>query len=378
MSLITLYDATSRSDLARASADVDAALDRYAPLQTSLFSHPDRKLPTLPRQGVGPHVEIQSEGVIGYPPPEALDREGNYLPRLRALHPDICELAQALVAQLCGGNKTYSTLADRIEAYNTIVSRELQDIDFRRLYVAGVRLANAARATDLAISDGELPKFDEREHEEITSLLDLHGTFILASAAGAEAVDQERYQNRPEDEARYRKDAIAVADTLQDRPDLCDPEVAREVLGVAQDIGRGIHPERSTVAGRSMVQNMMIALAGGAIGGMVFSYGGLVVIGVGAAATWLGGLAVNETIKQTHWFKSLTKSMASRLDKAAGSTSKDAADRFVSGLRRHSQYFSKNEAVLRQLASGREELAFLDQSLNLVKENVGEAPKDEE
>ena len=287
----------------------------------------------------------------------------------------VFDLAQVLAAKLCGGNETYFTLAGRVAAYNAIIGHDLQEIDFRRLYVAGVRLANAARATDLAISSKDLPRFDQDEQEEITSLLDLHGTFILASAAGAEAVDQERYQNRPEDEARYREDAVTVAAALQNLPDLFDPEVTTEVLGVAQDIGRGVHPERSTVAGRSMIQNVLITIAGAAIGGIAFTYGGPVVMGAGAVAAWIGGLAVNETIKRTQWFQSLTKSMASRLDKATEEPSKGAADRFVSGLRRHSQFVLKNESILRQLASGRKELVFLDRSLDWIKGNIGDPPE---
>jgi hypothetical protein len=43
--------------------------------------------PELPAQGPGPQFELTSEGVIGFAPASALDREGNNIQRLGRLHP---------------------------------------------------------------------------------------------------------------------------------------------------------------------------------------------------------------------------------------------------------------------------------------------------
>src|SRR3984885_10992362 len=44
-------------------------------------SAPRTPPPKLPAQGIGPHVEINPEGVVGFPPAESLDQDGNHLPR---------------------------------------------------------------------------------------------------------------------------------------------------------------------------------------------------------------------------------------------------------------------------------------------------------
>ncbi len=217
--------------------------------------------PRLPTQSIGPHVEINSEGVIGFPPVEVLDRQGNYLPRLCGLHPDLRELARELAADLSKGNAPHAALGSRVAAYAALIDQDLQAIDFRRLYGAGVRLANSAHATGQAISVGELPTLEPSEQEKLNSLLDLHGPIILATAAGAEAMaDEERYRRRPAEERRYRADAVALATAVQGRPDLIEPDVAEHLLGAAREIGEGGNPERSTVAGRAMVRNVIIGV----------------------------------------------------------------------------------------------------------------------
>ena len=324
-----------------------------------------RPPPELPTQGIGPHVELNSDGIISFPPADSLDREGNHLPRLRALHPDLRELARELLAGLSRGNAPHAVLCERVAIYVTLIDQDLQSIDFRRLYSAGVRLSNATHATDRAISIGELPQFEPSEGEKRASLLDLHGSFILATAAGAEAVeDEERYRRRPSEERRYRADAIAMATALQGRPELVDPEVAEQLLGAARDIGQGYNPERSTVAGRAMVRNVTISIVGGAIGSAVLMYAGPLVAGAGAATAFVGTLAISETIKMTRWFSLLTESMASRMDNLIDAPSRAAAEKFRSGLRRHSQFVTANEPTLRRLAGRREELRFLRRALD--------------
>jgi hypothetical protein len=116
--------------------------------------------PELPPQGIGPHVELSAEGIIGFPPAESVDQDGNHLDRLGALHPDLKELAAGLLDALGKGNTPHATLRDRTAAYFALIDRDLQTIDFRRLYAAGIRLANAAFATERAILIKELPPWN--------------------------------------------------------------------------------------------------------------------------------------------------------------------------------------------------------------------------
>lgn len=293
------------------------------------------------------------------------------------MHPDLRELARELVAGLSRGNAPHAVLCGRVAAYVALVDQDLQTIDFRRLYGAGVRLANAAHATEQAISSKDLPALELPERERLDSLLALHGPFILSTAAGAEAMmDEERYRRRPAEERRYRADAVAMAAALQNRPDLIDPDVAEQVLGAAQDIGQGDNPERSTVAGRAMVRNVMISIVSGAIGSATLIYAGPLMLGAGAVTAFVGTLAISETIKKTHWFQLLTKSMASTVDSAVDPASREAAERFRSGLRRHSRFIMLNEQRLRRLAGKRRDFGFLHSALDWLKTNADKSSND--
>jgi hypothetical protein len=142
-------------------------------------------LPDLPPQGPGPHFELTKTGVIDFVPPEALDRKGNNVGRLRQLHPTLRDLARSLAEALGTGNIPHAHLAARIEEYRKEVDQTLDTIDFTRLYVEGVRLANAQKAAIEKVGEGELPPLRETDRETLDTLLQLHGTFMLATIAGA-------------------------------------------------------------------------------------------------------------------------------------------------------------------------------------------------
>jgi hypothetical protein len=188
----------------------------------------------------------------------------------------------------------------------------------------------------------------------------------LATAAGAEAMmDEERYRRRPKEEQQYRADALAIATDLQSHPELIDPDVAEQLLGVTKDIGEGSNPERSTVAGRAMVRNVTIGIVSGSIGSAIFAYAPLT---MGAAAFYVAHLAFSETIKKTRWFQSLTKFMASRVDDIVDEPSKEAAQTFRSTLDEHRHFVQESEPKLRRLAGSRREFGFLHSALDWLAE----------
>ncbi len=293
------------------------------------------------------------------------------------MHPDLRELARELVAALSRGNAPHAVLGGRVAAYAALIDQDLQTVDFRRLYAAGVRLANAAHETERAISTDGLPPLDLAEREKLDSLLTLHGPFILSTAAGAEAmVDEERYRRRPAEERRYRADALAMATALQGHPDLIHPDVAEQMLGAARDVGQGANPERSTVVGRAMVRNVTISIVSGAVGSVTLIYGSPLIFGAGAVTAFVGTLAISETIKKTRWFQELTRSMASTVDSAIDAPSKKAAENFRSALRRHSGFVMAKEPTLRRLAGTRKDFEFLHRALDWLKMHADKSPRD--
>lgn len=317
--------------------------------------------PALPPQGIGPHVEIDPNGVISFPAAESLDQHGNHLSKLKALHPELRELARELFEGLGRGNVPHSALKDRALAYLKLIDQELVEIDFRRLYTAGVRLSNAAYATELYITKGELPDLGVDDYERLSSLLSLHGPFILATAAGAEAImDEERYQRRPEEEELYRQDALRIAKELTNRPDLLSPNVAEEMVGAADEIGTGVNPERSSVVGTAIVRNVLIALAAAAIAGTALHDAGI--------AGYFGTMTANETIKNTKAFQIFTKSMAEYIDIALENQSSELMKKLVGRLKKHCQFVTSHETSIRRLAGDRKELSFINRTLDWLKD----------
>lgn len=222
--------------------------------------------PELPAQGIGPHFEINAEGKIDLAPPEALDRDGNYLPTLRSLHPELREMAAALARRLPKGNNTHALLGDRIAAYAALIDQDLAGVDFRRLYMAGLRLANGLRATDAAIAGGEAPTLAAEAREEIDSVLEGHGPFIMASQAGREAVAAAvAYRRQPDAEREYRAAAMEFADTLAANPEVITTAAAETVKDAAADIGEGVQQERGTVTGEAVIGNVTITLVTGTV-----------------------------------------------------------------------------------------------------------------
>ena len=72
--------------------------------ELDLTTLPMERAPEPPSQGPGPHFEINDEGVIVFAPPEALDRQGNNVARLKRLHPTLSDLSADLI-RLLGGSR---------------------------------------------------------------------------------------------------------------------------------------------------------------------------------------------------------------------------------------------------------------------------------
>jgi len=78
-----------------------AAANKWIKERLGELQKRDSPPPHIPRQGPGPHVEIDTEtGAVVPAKPESLDAEGNNLARLTAQHPQIVRLAGELLANL--------------------------------------------------------------------------------------------------------------------------------------------------------------------------------------------------------------------------------------------------------------------------------------
>jgi hypothetical protein len=325
-------------------------------------------VPEIPPQGYGPHFEVGDDGIITFAPPDALDREGNNVARLKKLHPSLRSLSFEIVEALGKGNIPHRHLRDRADAYRALIEQDLECIDFALLYVEGVRLANAERA---AGGDKELPPLDPPVREAIDTLLQVHGTFMLASAEGLEIIAaEERYQRTPQEEIEYRTAAVGFARSLQNEPKVIDQQAASFVLGAAEEIGKGVNLERSGAVATGTIRNVAITAATAAAlaaisVGAVATASPAAIVGAGATV-----LVVGEGLKKSRPFAAVAALVTKGLDKASETEIvamlKNLSDRFRSQLR----FVLKVEPQVRRLAGQRPEFRWLTRSLDWIKQQM--------
>ena len=327
------------------------------------------QLPEFPEQGYGPHFEIREDGIIAFAPPAALDRQGNNIERLTKLHPAVRELAKDLVNALRQGNIPHSHLLSRAEAYGTLIDQDIDQIDFALLYAAGVRLANAEKASS---GDSDLPSLSASVRETVDSLLQLHATFISASVEGLQALAaEERYHRTPQEETEYRAAAVEFAERLQKHPEIVDPKVATAVLEAAEEIGKGTNPERSSTVATGMVKNVTITVSVaatlGALTAGAIASGYVVVTAVTGAAV----LVAAEGLKKSRPFAALSAAVTEGIDKASEGKVLESLRGMRDQFKSQFGFFVSAEPVLRQLAGRRSEFTWLTNTSQWLKRQVG-------
>jgi hypothetical protein len=324
--------------------------------------------PPPPPQGVGPHFEIGDAGVITLAPPEALDRQGNNVRRLRSLHPKLCDLSRELVRYLSAGNMPHRHLCDRAEGYRQIIDHDLDTIDFSLLYVEGVRLANARAAAAAEMTSGELPPLDEPVRERLDTLLQLHGTFMLSTVEGIEAMAaEERYQRRPNEERAYREAAIEVAASLQNEPDIIEASAAAVVVAAAEQIGEGANPERSGVVGTGTLRNVTISLTVAAAVAALPIVGGLVLGSEGLVAGGGTALLFNECLKRSKTFGRVIAPITGVIDAAAEADLAKVLPELKRRLDPQLAFVRSLEPKLRVLAARNEQFSWINGILDRLK-----------
>jgi hypothetical protein len=324
--------------------------------------------PPPPPQGVGPHFEIGDAGVITLAPPEALDRQGNNVRRLRRLHPTLCDLSRELAHNLSTGNMPHRHLCDRAEGYRQIIDHHLDTLDFSLLYVEGVRLANATAAAAAEEKRGELPPLDEPVRERLDTLLQLHGTFMLSTVEGIEAIAaEERYQRRPAEERAYREAAIEVAASLQDKPDIIEASAAAVVVGAAEQIGEGANLERSGVVGTGTLRNVTISLTVAAAVAALPIVGGLVLGPEGLVAGGGTALLMNESLKKSKAFGGVIAAISGKIDAAAEADLANVLPELKRRFNPQLVFVRSLEPKLRVLATQNEQFAWINGILDWLK-----------
>jgi hypothetical protein len=144
--------------------------------------------PAIPEQGAGPRVVLEQNGRLVFAKPSDLDAKGNDRNRLEALYPALREAAADLTKALQdhSSNLRNERLLQKAEAYRALVDLPLDEVNFARLYGAGMQLLNAAGATRRALEAGrvEVPDLTPVQDECLANIENLHPPFVLASRDG--------------------------------------------------------------------------------------------------------------------------------------------------------------------------------------------------
>ena len=329
--------------------------------------------PQIPRQGPGPHVEIDAEtGAVVPAKPESLDADGNNLARLNAQHPQIVRLAGELLANL--GQNEQPELFTAAKSYFDNVNRDLNQIDFERLWGEGVYLEEAAEAAARDIQNRLCEPLNDAALTALNALLRIHGPFILATKAGLENLaDANAFEMRPDEAKEQRAAAIELAQEFKANPDVVAPETAANFAHFAAQPESTKHPERSSAFKMGMALNAAIVLTAGATIGVIIVKIGLA---TGNPIAGLAALPLIEGLKKSKPFLEVSGLVAHGLNKLSEEDARALWERLRSKIPfdRYRQFVLDNEALFRRLAGSGKQSRWLHEILDWL-ERTTEPPK---
>ncbi|MCA3351898.1 MAG: leucine-rich repeat domain-containing protein [Roseomonas sp.] len=278
--------------------------------------------PAIPEQGAGPRVVLDQTGRLVFAKPSDLDAKGNDRNRLEALHPALREAAADLTKALQDhpSNLRNERLLQKAEAYRALVDLPLDEVNFARLYGAGMQLLNAAGATRRALEAGrvEVPDLTPVQDECLANIENLHPPFVLASRDGQEMLADQTTIKLTADHLGVIKEAGEVlGEALLQRPDLAAPEVGKTMRDAAAEINLLENAARDAVNAVSSTRNTVI------VGVWVATAVALPTIGLGIAGVpgavsgGLLGYFLGESVKASGHFKNMAKRGGKLIDASA-------------------------------------------------------------
>ena len=320
-------------------------------------------LPDIPPQGFAPHVEYDETGLIVFAPPAALDTEGNNLPRLRNLLPQLLETAAELHDLLSRGNQAHAALIRRLAAYRAQLNANLADVTLSRVLAEGIRLENAAAAAQRRIASDDLPPHDEQAQEALDSLLQFHRMFVMATADGpAMLADEARHRRTPEQEEEYQSRLRAFAAIVAESPDAIAPEIGETLADSLAQPGDTPEAARARRLGDSLAGNIAITVVAGAAVGSIVA--GLVTLGpTGIAAGAAFGLLAGKGLEKSKPFAETIAAVGRLYDHATNIEPAAAATRLQQGLARAGAFTDRASPTLSALGDHGGRFAWLRRAL---------------
>jgi Leucine-rich repeat (LRR) protein len=306
--------------------------------------------PAIPEQGAGPRVVLDQTGRLVFAKPSDLDAKGNDRNRLEALHPALREAAADLTKALQDhpSNLRNERLLQRAEAYRALVDLPLDEVNFARLYGAGMQLLNAAAATREALEAGrvDVPDLTQLQKECLKNIEGLHPPFVLSSRDGQEMLaDQTTIKLTADHVLAVKEAGTAFGEALLHRPDLAAPGIGQTIKDAAAEIGKGDNPAREAVNALYSARNTVVVAAWIATAASLTVGGAAYYGSAGAVLGMIPGVLLIESVKSSAVFKDLTKRGGKTID---WSDEKIAA--LGARLKHWQELLGQNAGHLRKLA----------------------------
>ncbi len=350
-----------------------AAANKWIKERLEELREKDSPPPEIPRQGPGPHVEIDAEtGAVVPAKPESLDAEGNNLARLNAHHPRIVRHGGELLANL--GQNEHPELFAAAKSYFENVNRDLNQIDFERLWGEGVYLEEAEAAAARRIKDAMREPLSDAALTALNALLRIHGPFILATKSGLENLaDANAFEMRPDEAKEQRAAAIELAQQFKANPDVVAPETAANFAHFAEQPESTKHPERSGAFRMGMALNAAFVLTAGATISVVIVEIGLA---TGNPIAGLAALPLVEGPKKSKPFLEVSGLVTDGLNKLSEEDARALWERLRSKIPfdRYQQLVLDNEVLFRRLAGSGKQSRWLHEILDWLT-RTSEPPK---
>lgn len=142
------------------------------------------------------------------------------------------------------GTNAHSSLLEAVEQYEKALPDEQISISF--LYVQGVMLENAVDAIKRSIESEDLQPFSVDIERSINSVIELHGAYIMSNEKGKALVEASRAYQQSSQQIKESGVAVEKFDNLVTNDAILFGEDVKEyIAGVAQNMGKGPHSERS-------------------------------------------------------------------------------------------------------------------------------------
>lgn len=195
------------------------------------------------------------------------------------------------------GTNAYTVLLNKIEGYNSAITQE--PLSISRLYAWGVKIENAAHATNTQIENEDLPSMPMAMEQNLKSLLEIHHAFIMSHEDGRELAESASlYRLSSEQTIAFKMAAERISQAINDLPSAIAEGVSEQVLEAVKEIGAGPEPERSNQIATTTLSNLALGILklttlGGSIWGAAVIEQAFVGSTVGVSLTATGINTIN-------------------------------------------------------------------------------------